>query len=136
MKRFLYYFAWTIAIGLILYGGVRYQFRLQKEASETFNILPVYLFAGLFPVFLGMLLRLPKLIWEIKEKKAWTFDWIKVVAVALPALYIALLPALLATPFGVHLPLSGMQVWLANAIFMTTAGIVAGYVLLDSVKKQ
>ncbi|MBO1004892.1 hypothetical protein [Pseudogracilibacillus auburnensis] len=78
MKRFLYYFGWTIVIGIIIYFGAKYQLRLQQEASVTFEIVPVVLLSTIFPFAIGMLLRLPKLLNEIKQNKQWTFDWITV----------------------------------------------------------
>ncbi|SKA89882.1 hypothetical protein [Sporosarcina newyorkensis] len=131
MKRFFYYSAWTIGIGLIIYLGMKWEFRLKETASTDFNILPVVLFSAIFPIVLGMLLRLPQLFIEIKENKRWTFDWTKFLAVALPALLIVVLHILsyLAILPVVHLLLIGGQT------LVTVAGIVFGYTLLDSFKK-
>ena len=131
MKRFFYYFAWTIGIGLIIYLGMKWEFRLKETASTDFNILPVVLFSAIFPIVLGMLFRLPQLFIEIKESKKWSFDWTKFLAVALPALLIVVLYILsyLAIVPVVLLLLIGSQT------LVTVAGIVFGYTLLDSFKK-
>ncbi|MGP4108844.1 hypothetical protein [Virgibacillus sp. L01] len=94
--------------------------------------MPVLLFATIYPIVIGLFLRLPKLIIEIKEKKQWTFDWVKVVAIGIPALYIASLPILSTT--GINFVFS-IDLMLMGTKLITIAGIVFGYVLLDSLKK-
>ncbi|SET93966.1 hypothetical protein SAMN05421676_11192 [Salinibacillus kushneri] len=84
MKRFLYYFGCTVIMGFVFYLGVKYQIRLEEKADITFDLMSVLLFSAVFPIFIGMSLRLPKLIVEIKENKQWKFDWIKIVAVGVP----------------------------------------------------
>ncbi|EGQ27913.1 hypothetical protein ABZ756_02580 [Mammaliicoccus sciuri] len=131
MKRFFYYFAWSIGIGLMIYLGMKWEFQLKETASMNFNILPVVLFSAIFPIVLGMLFRLPQLFIKIKENKKWTFDWTKFLAVALPALLIVVLYILsyLAIVPVVHFLLIGGQT------LVTVAGIIFGYTLLDSFKK-
>jgi hypothetical protein len=72
---------------------------------------------------------------EIKEKKEWTFDWTKVIAIGIPALYVALFPILSSTSFGTNFLFGQVLVLFENTTLITTAGIVFGYVLLDSLKK-
>lgn len=84
----------------MIYLGLSYKLHLEKEASTTFIILPLIRFSFAFPIIIGILLRLPKFIIEIKEKKQWTFDWIKIVVIAMPALFIALSPFLTYTFIG------------------------------------
>jgi hypothetical protein len=83
-----------------------------------------------------MLLRLPKLIVEIKEKKQWSFDWINVAAIGIPSIYIAMIPLLsLFTFFGMNWLFAKELILLGDTTLTTIAGIVFGYVLLDSLKK-
>ena len=136
IKRFLYYFTWTIIIGLIIYFGARYQLSLEKQAALEFNLLPMVRFISLFPIVIGILLRLPKLMIEVKEKRKWTFDWIKIVAIALPAFYIAILPILAYTPIVGHLFSVKTFMLIGSQTPITIAGVVSGYVLLDSLKTK
>ena len=78
MKRFFYFFGWTIFIGFIIYLGVKYQQFLiwqeflqntQKESSSTFIQMPVVLFTFLFSIVIGIMLRLPNFIDELKQRK-------------------------------------------------------------------
>ncbi|MCG7346290.1 hypothetical protein MHZ92_19460 [Sporosarcina sp. ACRSL] len=134
MKRFSFYFVSTVVIGYILYLAVGYQERLRLEAAETFNYLAFITPLTVFPICFGLLLRTPKLVLEMKEKKQWSFDWIKFVAIGIPSLYITMLPMLQAL-FGVKL-LFGRVLLLGNPIaFTTIARIVFGYVLFDCLKK-
>ncbi|MRG87151.1 hypothetical protein GH754_12610 [Salinibacillus xinjiangensis] len=135
MKRFLYYLIWTLVIGGAIYLGNNYQLALEEQSETTFNIIPVLIFATIFPLLVGILLRLPKLIIDIKEKRPWTFDWVKGLAIVLPALYITILPLLSYTSVGMNLPFANEVIFFGNSLYTTTAGIVAGYVLLDSFVK-
>lgn len=132
MKRFFYYFGWTAGIGVIIFLGTAFQIRLEEEASRSFNLLPVLLFSALFPVFIGGLLRLPRLVMDIRENKPWTFDWVKFIAVGLPALYILILSIF---PHVILTDVIARIIMLGNPLIQNVAGIVLGYVLLDCLKK-
>ncbi|WP_391122305.1 hypothetical protein [Psychrobacillus sp. L3] len=121
-------------MGFIFYLGTDYKMRLREESATTFNLMPFLIFAVIFPVFIGFFLRLPKLIIEIKEKKQWSFDWIKVAEIGIPSLYIAMIP-ILTFYFGLNLLFGKEFLLLRDTTFTTTAGIVFGYVLLDSLKE-
>jgi hypothetical protein len=132
IKRFLFYFTSTVVIGIIFYVGMDYQVRVKEEATSTFNMEVYVIFATIFSIFIGCLLRLPKLIIEIKEEKRWSFDWIKVVAIGIPSLYITMIPFL--SFHWVDLLFAKELMLLGDTVFTTTAGIVFGYVLFDSLK--
>lgn len=134
MKRFSFYFVSTIVIGFILYLAMVYQERLRLEAAETFSYLTFIIPVTIFPILSGLFLRTPKLMIEIKEKKQWSFDWIKFVAIGIPSLYMAMMPTLLVF-FGMNNLLFGNVLLLRDTTFTTIAGIVCGYVLLGSLKK-
>ena len=118
----------------IFYLGKDYKVRLLEETRTTFNIIPFIIFDTIFPIFIGFFLRLPKLIIEIKEKKQWSFDWIKVAAIGIPTLYIAMIP-ILTIYFGLDLLFARGFLMVGDTTLTSTAGIVFGYVLLDSLKK-
>jgi uncharacterized membrane protein len=134
MKHFLKYFIWTAIIGFILFIGFRLHLNLEEEAKVNYNIVPMTIFGVVFPIFIGMLLRLPLLIKEIKEMKRWTINWAKITAIGIPTLYITLSPLLYFTSFGHKLPFTLEMVQL-NSNATTVAGLIFGYVLLDSIKK-
>ncbi|MGJ9459846.1 hypothetical protein [Oceanobacillus sp. CF4.6] len=115
--------------------GTKYQIRLEEEASINFELMPVVLFATIFPIVIGLFLRLPRLIIEIKENKQWTFDWVKFIAIALPSLYIISMSILPYSPLGagsIKIPEINM---IGSPTIQIIAGVVFGYTLLDSLKK-
>ncbi|MGV3467415.1 MAG: hypothetical protein ACO1OT_19270 [Heyndrickxia sp.] len=136
MKGFFYNLGCTVIIGFILYFGLMYKVELKEEVDMTYNMKPFIIFSTIFPIMIGMLLRLPKLFLEIKERKHWTFSWTKVIPIGIPALYIAVLPSLVLTPLGLKFLFAKELIFLDNSsVLTTTAGIVFGYVLLDSLKR-
>ncbi|QFT89599.1 hypothetical protein FIU87_13140 [Bacillus sp. THAF10] len=134
MKRFLFYFLSTIVIGFIFFLGYEYLGTVSEEAKRTYNMTPLVILSTIFPILMGMLLRLPKLIMEIKENKQWTFDWIKLTAIGIPALYIAVIPLVYIT-FEINMWLASEIMFTSNTTLITMAGVVFGYLLLDSLKK-
>lgn len=134
MKRFLFIFFSTVVIGVIFYFGMDYQMKLREKSAIVFDLKPYIIFASLFPVFIGMLLRTPKLIIEIKDKKKWAFDWIKVLTIGIPSLYIAMIPFLAI--FEINLLFSISVMMLGDLTFTAIAGVIFGYVLLDSLKSN
>lgn len=133
MKKFLRYFVWTVVIGFIYYAGSRYELHLLNEAQMNYNFWPQVIFAALFPILIGMLLRLPKLIKEIQQEKAWAVNWMKLLAVGLPTLYVTLVPVLSLTSLFRYIP---FVMDIIHLDLSTLAGLVFGYVLLDSLKED
>lgn len=135
MKRFAYYFAWTLAIGFIVYIGTLIEANIAETAQETYNLFPRLLFISIFPVILGFLMRLPKFLLEMKQQRFAGFDWFKFLAVGVPSLYFVLMTFLPFTSLGVQIPSFMLTSQTSLATIATTAGIVFGYVLLDSFHK-
>ena len=133
MGKFLSYLFWTVFIGLIYYVGSRYELHLIEQGQMNYNFWPTVIFAALFPILIGILLRLPKLIKEIKQEKAWSINWMKLLAVGLPTLYVSLVPLLSLTSLFKYLPFA---MDLIHLNLSTVAGLVLGYVLLDSLKEE
>lgn len=136
MNRFLYYLGWTIAIGFIIYLGATYQIRLEQEASKTFNLMKVLLFQTIFSVVIGMLFRLPKFIIGMKQKTEWTFDWIKFLAIGGSSLFILLIYVFIFFVPESVLPLIPQTIFLGSQTIQMLAGVVFGFVLVDSLNKQ
>ena len=135
MKRFLFIFFSTVVIGFVFYIGLEYQVRLRERSAIVFDIKPYIIFASIFSIFMGMLLRLPKLILEIKDKRKWSIDWVKVLVIGIPSIYIAMIP-LLAIVYGKNLLFFDEIMLLGDFTFTSIAGVIFGYVLLDSLKSK
>lgn len=135
MKRFLFIFLSTVIVGGVFYMGMDYQMRLRERSAIVFDIKPFIIFTSIFSIFMGMLLRLPKLIIEIKDKKRWSIDWVKVLVIGIPSIYIALI-RLLAIVYGKNLLFFNEVMLLGDFTFTYIAGVIFGYVLLDSLKSN
>lgn len=135
MKRFLFIFLSTVIVGGVFYMGMDYQMRLRERSAVVFDIKPFIIFTSIFSIFMGMLLRLPKLIIEIKDKKRWSIDWVKVLVIGIPSIYIAMI-RLLAIVYGKNLLFFNEVMLLGDFTFTYIAGVIFGYVLLDSLKSN
>ncbi|WP_084244551.1 hypothetical protein [Planomicrobium okeanokoites] len=135
MKRFVYYFAWTLAIVFIVYIGTVIEANIVETARETYQLFPRFLFVAIFPVILGFLMRLPRFLLERKEQKFRGFDWFKFLAVGVPSLYFVMMTFLPYTSIGAGIPSFMMTNQTSLTTIAYTAGIVFGYVLLDSFHK-
>lgn len=112
-----------------------YIIRLKREAAAAFEVVPVIIFSVIFSVVIGILLRLPKLIKEMKQNKQWEFDWIRFIAIGLPSLFVLLIYAATTNLPENILPFIPEAIFLGNTTFQMTSGVVFGYILLDSLKK-
>lgn len=134
MKRFLYYFIWTLAIGFILYLGMLLQQQIAETAQRTFNPLPRQAYIALFPVIIGLLIRTPKFILQMKNRGAWKFDWPLFAAVGLPAFYLVVMTFVPFLPIGEGWLRIPDIVLLGGTTVPTIAGVVLGYVVLAGFK--
>ncbi|ANU12907.1 hypothetical protein B481_3255 [Planococcus halocryophilus Or1] len=134
MKQFLYYFMWTLVIGLILYLGMYLQSQVAEKSQMTFNLFPIQLYIALFPVVIGVLLRTPKFILQLTNSGAWTYHWIKFAAIGLPSLYLVLMTFVPFAPIAEGwLPIPNILLFGGTTV-PTVAGLVFGYTVLASVK--
>ncbi|WP_186673008.1 hypothetical protein [Sporosarcina sp. BP05] len=133
MKRFMYYFVWVFFIGFICYLGSLYYMSLKSIAQTTFDNKLFLIYSLVFPVIIGMLLKLPVLVKDIQQQKKWTFDWVKLLAIGAPTFFIVTSPIWIYTSFGEHFS-DYLRITISTP-FATAAGIVLGYCLLDILKK-
>jgi hypothetical protein len=130
MKAFITYAGLTLFFGIILYAGLHHLQKLRIESHQTFNIAALAIYTTLFPVLLGALLRVPRFVKDIQDG-FFGFNWAKFTAIAVPALYVTFAPLLALTEWGHQIPLF-VQITPFNGSAITIAGMIAGYVLLDS----
>src|SRR5690554_2077999 len=113
---------------------MKYRFNLVEVGSREFDLIPLTVYVAVFPVVFGLLLRLPRLVIEIKEKKQWIFDWIKLAVVGIPSLYIVVMSILPYSALGQgKVPIPEI-ILIGGPTITTIAGIIFGYTLLDSLK--
>jgi hypothetical protein len=135
LKWFIKYLFWSFIIIVILYLGATIQTHLKVEASENFNLNPYIIFTWLFPILLGMLLRLPQLVSDIIQKKRLSFDWIKLIAIGVPLLYLSSVP-LMYLNFPRIYPEFAITFIYTNMTSTNIAGVILGYIILESLKEK
>lgn len=135
MKRFLYYIGWILLIGFLLYLGTKYYLFLKEEARTTFISDFFVMYNMVFTIIIGMLLKFPMLLQEIRLKKKWTFDWVKLLAFGIPTLYIVTIPFWANSSFGQQFLFSNYSRIVIGTPMITVAGVVLGYCLLDILKE-
>lgn len=140
MKRFTHYFVWFLCIGFICYLGNQYYLNLKYIAQEQFDDKLLFVYSTAFPIIIGMLLKLPLLVKDIKQQKQWTFDWPKFIAIGIPTFSIVSSPAWIYiiwtyTSLGDYSILMNVLNVVTYTPFATVAGVVFGYCLLDVLKR-
>ncbi|WLD92330.1 hypothetical protein [Alkalihalobacillus sp. AL-G] len=135
MKQFLFNLVYTFVMILLVIEGYEFQRKLVHEGSAMFNMYPSLLFLSVYPIVLGMLFRLPLLFKEVKDGNKWKVGWVKIISIGLPAFYIASFPALYFSPITDIVNLYPMNLNLDEGPIISIAGVVFGYVLLDSIKE-
>lgn len=135
MKKTISYLFWTILTLIILYAGAEIQSYIKKTSEMTYELLPYIIFTFLFPILIGGLIGLTKFISATPKKKRWAINWAKLILIALPFLYIALIPIL----FFYNLP--SLSDSLSTRIvnydlpIPSLASIIVGYIIVDSLKE-
>ncbi|KGX88728.1 hypothetical protein [Pontibacillus marinus] len=132
MKRFLFYFGWTILIGVIMYQNGYQLYRLRMHMNVEYERLPYVIGVTLFPILLGLAMKIPG-SWLTRKETKWGFDWIKFLAVGIPTAYIALLWVWTHLQIEEYLPFITTK-WYYYSTYQRLAGIVFGYILLDSLR--
>lgn len=136
MKRFIYFLVWAVIILVIMYVSFEISLRLKEYQATYFKPMPYVIFSVVFSLLMGMLFRLPQLVIEIRNKKRWSIDWVKLFVISIPALYFAIIPIF----FIANIPLVPLilvtKMFDSGLTTSTIAGIVFGYSFLDSVKEK
>lgn len=117
-----------------MYFGMQLQELAVERSRMTYDFFPRQLYYALFPVVIGLLIRTPKFILQWKSSRSLNFDWILFAAVGLPALYVVVMTFLPFSPLGAGWLGIPEIVQIGGATVPTIAGLVFGYVLLDSFK--
>ncbi|WP_147804659.1 hypothetical protein [Alkalicoccus halolimnae] len=136
MKEFTTYLLWTLGIGVVMYAGfLTHQF-LQEKASIEGDPFLLWQFSIFFPIGIGMLLRLPRLLKEFQLNGAWRIHWAKLLGTGLPALYVIAAQLIAFAPIS-FVPPFFMEIVLLNEAHVTTMiHLIFGYVVVGSFYKS
>ena len=135
--RFLGYFFYIILIGYIVFRGTEYQKYLEKIKLQTFNAFPEFIFMAIFSIAIGVLLAIPNLYTNLKKPGEWSLDWIKLTAIGLPTLYIAIFPTKYFLSIGKYIPDTIGNIMLMHSLFpQSLSGVIFGYSLVSAIAKR
>lgn len=135
LKRFISYLLYVVAFGYLVIKADEYHQYLKKLFSTTFDTTSLWLFASIFPIFVGLLIALPQFITVLKQKGSWKVDWIMLLSVGIPSLFVAITPINYLVNFS-------SQSWHFTGFIMnhsnliTIAGIVFGFTLISSLGRE
>ncbi|KGP73461.1 hypothetical protein [Pontibacillus yanchengensis] len=133
MNRFIYYLLWTLLFISVLYFGSKWYFELKQLAQVEYNPIPHYMFSTLFPIVIGLLLKVPGM-WDHRHVTRWGMDWPKLIVIGAPSLYFSVGTLLVLTNIIPTLPLFTFAMTKAFPSIHIISGIILGYVMLDSTR--
>ncbi|MGE6256768.1 hypothetical protein ACQKCU_02485 [Heyndrickxia sporothermodurans] len=136
MKRLCIYLTGSVVLIILLYIGAEIQLALKAYFEKYFKLMPQVTFTVFFPILIGIIIRFPQLVKEIKIKKRWSIDWIKLTAIGIPSLYIALLPLLYFSNIPFYNQIFALTMVSSGSMQTAIAGVIFGYIILDSLKEK
>jgi hypothetical protein len=127
---------------VMIFFGLKFQANLYLNSQETYEIFPYYLFKAIFPLIIGVFLASPHLYKTFIKTGKWKVDWVKLIVVGLPFIYLSIVPILyysevltLNFPFSSY-AMGGYFGGGASTSFETINGIIAGYIASTSMIKK
>ncbi|MDF9763557.1 hypothetical protein OKW24_005330 [Peribacillus simplex] len=77
LKRAIRYLIFLVVLSGVLFIGLKYQQHLFKLSRETYEIKGYLLFESSFPIFLGMVLAIPRILQILFKKRAFESELAK-----------------------------------------------------------
>jgi len=139
LQRFISYLLYVVAFGYFVIKADDFKRLLSKAYATNFDSTYTFMFMSIFPIIVGVLLALPKLFESYMHKGAWKLDWVALLAVGLPALFVAITPMLInlsleEQSIGIIGQVIGFIVGL-HPTLVTVAGILFGFVFVSAWSK-
>lgn len=136
--RFSIFFSFTLFMITLYYFGQQIIMNYNFHFQSTFDFKPIMVAKTTVPIVLGLFLALPKFVSEWRRAGKWKYDWIKLLAIGVPALYIALIPifAFISVKyFAIITPILGGVSAALQSMPHELAGYAVGYILIASLYK-
>ncbi|XRG80762.1 hypothetical protein V5E38_10860 [Rossellomorea sp. GAMAL-10_SWC] len=135
MKVAFRYFLYSVGFFITIFIVLQLQRLLKQHAAETYNFIPMIIYAPLLYIIIGILLGLPTILKENSKSGRWAFKLEKLVFVGVPALYFALYPLIYAKARILMLPNYIGTVLLSSEIYLVAA-LIFGYILITVLEKK
>jgi hypothetical protein len=138
VMRFFGYLLYTFLVGLIILKGSQYEQQLKDLVAQTYKPLPYQIYLSVYPIVIGFLMGLPKLISNFFKNGIWRFDLIKFVAIGIPVLLVVTMPIVYFSPLYNYLKFLRLLFYygLGSPIPHVVAGIVFGYLICSVLAKR
>lgn len=136
MKRFIKNLLWSLIIILVLYFGAEIASRLRMYQETYFRPVPFIVFSVFFSIFVGIIIRIPRLMSDIKNKKRLRVDWFVLTTIGIPSLYIAISPLLLFFKVPLIIQTFTINIISSGFTITTIAGVIFGYIILDCLEEK
>ncbi|MFC0522755.1 hypothetical protein ACFFGV_04015 [Pontibacillus salicampi] len=135
MKRFVIYFTTTLVIGLLFLGLIVMEFRIENHYRDQFMVVPMVTANTVLPIIMGIVLGAPRLYHTVTKEGVWRYDWVKVLAISLPLLYVTMLPLL--TILGI-MPGVLSPPWLFQSAdsYLPISGLILGFTVISNLYKR
>ncbi|WP_134220401.1 hypothetical protein [Pelotomaculum sp. FP] len=135
IKRFIVYFLYILFVIYIVLIGSNYIIKLKNISAQIHTPYPSLIFIAVFPIIIGILLALPQFITNFKKDGTWSLDWIKLISIGVPSLYITLMPLLYFSPIE-KLVSYIFHAFNNSLIPQMVSGIILGYNTLVAFEKK
>ncbi|MEE6452638.1 hypothetical protein RAH41_18905 [Gottfriedia acidiceleris] len=136
MKVAFRYFLYSVVFFITIFIVLQLHRLLKQHTAETYNFIPMIIYAPLLYIIIGILLGLPTILKENSKSGRWAFKLEKLVFVGVPALYIALYPLIYAKArILMLLPNYISTVLLSSEIYLVAA-LIFGYILITVLEKK
>lgn len=121
----------VVFVGFILIIGMNIQLLLKQQVSSVpQKAINLMIFKSVFPIIIGFILGLPHCLDNLRKDGNWTYDWIRLLTLGIPALIAALIPCLYYLTPVLFKIINGDYNLLSQ-----TGGIIAGFVIATSARK-
>ncbi|WP_336782051.1 hypothetical protein [Paenibacillus illinoisensis] len=138
LNNLFVYLGFLLIMILVFIFGLKYQQYLQLEARKTYQLQASIVFSVLFPMFIGVLLGLIRLLDLMRKPGEWKINWIKLCIFGIPTLYVSLVPLL----YWSSLPISYYDLTLGY-LFITSGttphticGLIFGFLLFYVIERK
>lgn len=120
----------------IMVKAMEWERHFKLITLSSYNSYPHILFISFYPIAMGILLALPRFVRKLGEDGAWALDWVVLIAVGLPTLFVAVAPALYFSPASKYLPAVMALLFQYSLTPQIICGVISGYIMLSVFGKK
>ncbi|WP_366923114.1 hypothetical protein MFMK1_003606 [Metallumcola ferriviriculae] len=135
LLKFICIFVYAVFFLYIVLQAEYYRAAPKFDISVSDIRLYHFISSVVIPYALGLLISLPSFISAFRKQGKWKIDWIKLLAVGLPALYIAIHPLILPTTLGMYIYSPTFPRYYSD-LPLVLSGVVLGYLTLSVIGKK